>query len=122
MIQNNFNVNPVSFKNKYEVIKKSDIIITATSAPHYIIKKNNLENLGFNKELLIIDLAVPRDVEESVDELNNVSLFNIEDIFEISQSNAEKRIETSLKYAYLINDQIDICIDWFKRKKKLCRK
>jgi glutamyl-tRNA reductase len=122
-IKNDFNVNPVNFKDKYKIIEKSDIVITATSAPHYIITKKELEKYNINKKIIFFDMAVPRDIEESIKEFSNVELYNIEDIFNKSKNNLEKRRVKSEEYKYIVDEQVVTCLDWFKRRQsKLCIK
>lgn len=60
-------------KDLNNILKKTDILITATSAPHTII---NLNNFPDEKEMTIVDLAVPEDVDKKVRELKSVKYFN----------------------------------------------
>ncbi len=75
------------------VIQDSDIFISCTGAPHPVILPQHLSNLS--KPLLLIDLAVPRDIAPEVRDLPNVTLIDMDDISQISQSNIEQR--TSIK-------------------------
>ena len=55
-----------------------DIVISATSAPHLIIEKAKIEDiLNDGKKRFFLDLAVPRDIEISIVEFENVSLYNL---------------------------------------------
>lgn len=68
-------IETAEFSQKYDIIKESDIVISATSAPHPVIlkgKMGNIENDG--KKRLFLDLAVPRDIEATVGENKNISL------------------------------------------------
>lgn len=67
------------FDELKEILKTSDILITATRSPHFIIRKETLEGLG-GRRIFIIDLAVPRDVDPRVRELENIDLFYLEDL------------------------------------------
>jgi glutamyl-tRNA reductase len=60
-----------------------DILISSTSAPHYILDRARLEplmKLRRNRPLLLIDIAVPRDIDPAVNFLENVYLYNIDDL------------------------------------------
>ena len=57
---------PVEYKNRYEILKKIDILITATGAPHTIISYDNMPEL--KNKLYIMDLAIPRDVDDRIRE------------------------------------------------------
>ncbi len=72
--------------NRY--LGRSDLIITATSSPNLILRKKQLEqtldNRRLDEPLLIIDLAVPRDVEPEVGELPGVNFFNVDQLKNIN--------------------------------------
>jgi len=90
----------VKFDMLEKYMTKCDVVISATSAPHYILKKEFVERVmdtrfssGNDSEVLIIDIALPRDVEEDVSEIEGVKLFTIDDLRKISDKNLEKRKE-----------------------------
>jgi len=114
-IKSDFNVESIGFNEKYEGVKKADIIISATSAPHLIIKKDKC-NFDLNNKIFL-DLAVPRDIDTDILKVKGVKLFNIEDVFKLSNENMEKRKEVSQEYKYVIEDQIEKCIKWFNGRK-----
>jgi glutamyl-tRNA reductase len=63
-----------------ELLKYSDIIITATKSPNYILDINNSEFIPKNKKILIIDISLPRNVNPNIlDKHKNISLLTIED-------------------------------------------
>jgi len=71
-----------------------DIVISSTSAPHYILDRPKLEVLmkqRRNRPLLLIDIAVPRDIAPEVNLLDNVYLYNIDDLQAIAQNYLELR-------------------------------
>ena len=115
---NDFCVESINFKDKCTAIKNADIIISATSAPHYVIKKENvIKYISDKKKRLFIDLAVPRDIEESLAQIEGITIYNLEDIFSESSINMDKRKEISNNYKYLIDEQKDKLLEWFKRRK-----
>jgi len=73
-----------------------DIVISSTSAPHYIIDTTKLEplmKLRRNRPLLLIDIAVPRDIDPAVNFLENVYLYNIDDLQAIADDYLRQRKE-----------------------------
>jgi len=101
-----------------EEIKKADIIISATSAPHTIIKKDDIEkNKEKDKELIIFDLAVPRDVSPEVRKIKDVILFDLEDInIEITNNYQKRKVEV-IKAEQIIEREIKKI--WEKKKLEL---
>ena len=75
---------------------KIDIVISSTSAPHYVLDRQKLAPLmalRANRPLLLIDIAVPRDVEPEVNFLDNVYLYNIDDLQAIADDYLKQRRE-----------------------------
>jgi glutamyl-tRNA reductase len=75
-------------------LANTDIIVTCAGAPHRIINSEQIERsmrLRPESPLAIIDIAVPRNVEPDVAEIENVFLFNIDDLIVISEANRKKR-------------------------------
>ena len=116
-ISNVYNTDVIGFEDKLAEVAKSDIIISATSAPHAIIKKEEiLPLLDEKKEYIFLDLAVPRDVEEELDELKNVNLYNIDDVWGVYYENLENRENLLTKYEYLLGEQMINLKKWFEYK------
>jgi glutamyl-tRNA reductase len=73
-----------------------DILISSTAAPHYILDRAKLEPLmktRRNRPLLLIDIAVPRDIDPEVNFLENVYLYNIDDLQAIANDSLQQRRE-----------------------------
>ena len=116
-VSNIYNADVISFENKLEEVAKSDVIISATSAPHAIIKKEEiLPLLNKNKEYVFLDLAVPRDIEEGLNELKNINLYNIDDVWGVYYENLENRENLLTKYEYMLGEQMINLKKWFEYK------
>lgn len=84
----------VRFDNLKECLKKADIVITATKSPHFIINKETIGETVSQKRLLIVDLAMPRDVDPRVAEIDGVELFDSENLGSVIRENRDrKRLE-----------------------------
>lgn len=71
--------NRISYSERMNFIKNCDIVISATASPNYTIKYEDLKNTLYKKNLILIDLAVPRDIESEVRELTDICLYDIDD-------------------------------------------
>jgi glutamyl-tRNA reductase len=69
----------ISYDKRYQAIEKADIVISATTSPHLTISANEMNSLK-KWPKIIVDLAVPRDIEPSVKDLGGVTLLTIDDI------------------------------------------
>ena len=88
---------------------KIDIVISSTSAPHYILDRAKLEplmKLRKNRSLLLIDIAVPRDIEPEVNFLENVYLYNIDDLQAIADDYLKQRREEIEGCEKIINEKV----------------
>ena len=112
-------VQTAEFSEKYNIIKNMDIVISATSAPHLIIEKAKIEDiLKDGKKRFFLDLAVPRDIEISIGEFENVSLYHLEDIWDEYNKNVEKRDEIVEKYFYIIEEQLKKIAEKLEKRRK----
>lgn len=116
-IQETHGVDVVRFEDKNESIIASEVIISATSAPHYILKYDELKDQLSGKKVFL-DLAVPRDIEEEIGKIEGMSLFNLDDIWNIYEENVSNRDSKLIEYSYLIEEQIKIVKKWFYYKNK----
>ena|SRR3989338_7063279 len=85
---------PVSFWDIKEVLQKVDVCICSVGAPHYILEKETLEKIMPIRRktgLLCVDISIPRNIEPSVTEVENVSLITIDDLGDVVAENMEKR-------------------------------
>jgi len=99
-----YNCKAFRFDEMKPFLEFTDVLITATSAPHIIIKP---EHISPNQKILIFDLAFPRDVDERVGLLPNVTLYNLEDIkFRVNQ-NVDARINELTLANNIIDEEVD---------------
>ncbi len=71
-----------------------DIVIASSGAPHYILMKDQMRKVidaRRNRPMFLIDIAVPRNIEPSVNELDNVFLYDIDDLQKVVEQNVEGR-------------------------------
>lgn len=108
-------VKTVKYEDRYKIVKDVDIIISATSAPHLIFSKDNMPKL--NKKLYILDLALPRDVDEDITNLENVELYDIDDLKKVSEENLNKRQQLAKQAEVIIEEDVNEFMDWLEKVK-----
>lgn len=96
----------VRFDRLREFLKKADVVITATASPHFIIKKETLEGV-INHKLLIVDLALPRNVDPRIKELKEVDLFCLEDLGTVIENNKDKRMQEAKRVGAFLDDEVE---------------
>lgn len=100
-------------------LKDVDIVISSTASPLPIIGKGMVERTLVarnNRKMLFIDLAVPRDVEEEINQLNHVHLYTIDDLQKTVESNLQQRSIAAKQAQYIIQEQAEQFIDWLKAR------
>jgi glutamyl-tRNA reductase len=82
------------FDQLQDAINSADVVISSTSAPHTIIHQQHVQTalaVRGDRPLVLIDLAVPRDVDEDVIDVPGVHLFNVDDLQGVVASNLDRR-------------------------------
>jgi glutamyl-tRNA reductase len=99
----------VQFDDWSAEFEKIDIAISSTSAPHHILDRAKLEPLmkaRKNRPLLLIDIAVPRDIAPEVNFLENVYLYNIDDLQSIADDYLKQRKEEIVRCEEIIAEKV----------------
>ena len=96
----------------------ADVVISATSAPHYILLKSDIEMAmaGRSNKLLIIDIANPRDVDQVAAEVSGVQLHNIDSLKNISRENMMQRMAEAARVEEIITEELQLLRAKYKRK------
>lgn len=80
--------------NLSEMLEQADLVVASTSAEHYLIEPTNLKKIMRARRyrpLFLIDIAVPRNIDPRVVSLDNVYLYNIDDLSQVVASNLKER-------------------------------
>jgi glutamyl-tRNA reductase len=91
-----------------------DIAISSTSAPHYILDRQRVELLmkqRRNRPLLLIDIAVPRDIDPDVNLMSDVYLYNIDDLQAIANGYLDQRREEVARCEEIIREKVQALLD-----------
>lgn len=85
---------PVDFAVLQQALAEADIVISSTAAPHCVVRLADVVGamrVRHNRPLFLIDIAVPRDIDPAVTELNNVYLYDIDDLQAVVEQNLNYR-------------------------------
>ncbi len=100
---------PVSFDEIPQQVLAADIVITSTASREFVITYSMVKNLlkkRRNRPLFFIDIAVPRDVEPKVNNLNNVYLYDIDDLKGVIELNKYQRQQEAVKAERIISEEV----------------
>lgn len=108
----------VKYDSMEQYIPKSDVVISATKAPHFVLTHEIMSRLIKKREngMMLIDIGNPRNIENSVGDIQGVSLYNIDSLRSISEANLEKRKEEAKKVEIIIEEEIEHLKKQYKRQ------
>ena len=109
----------VKFDDWAHEFEKIDIVISSTAAPHHILDRTKLEPLmkrRKNRPLLLIDIAVPRDIDPAVNQLDNVYLYDVDDLQSIAHDYLEQRKEEISRCEAIIEEKVQGLLDQTTRR------
>ncbi|MCI8821219.1 MAG: glutamyl-tRNA reductase [Lachnospiraceae bacterium] len=87
----------MEYDNRYELMDEMDVIISATSSPHYTITYDKLAKcLRTSRQRVLVDLAVPIDIEEKTEWLPGIRRYDVDDFQELAKVNNEKKRHEAL--------------------------
>ena len=87
-----------------------DIVITSSGAPHYILRKEAMKRVieaRRNRPMFLIDIAVPRNIEPGVNELDNIFLYDIDDLQRVVQQNVQGRMGEVGQAEEIISEEVE---------------
>jgi len=99
---------PIMFYELFEYLPKADIVISSVSAQGYVINREEVAEvctLRDGKPLILIDISVPRSINPNVAGLENVYLYNIDDLKSVAESNLLIRTEEAEKANQIIRER-----------------
>jgi len=112
-----FGSHPISFEEIDSYLVEADIVITSTASSGFILTKDRVKGIirkRRNRPLFFIDIAVPRDVEPEVNDLNNIYLYDIDDLKGIAHMNMEQRRQEAIKAERIIEEEVIKFDKWLK--------
>ncbi len=112
-----FGAQAVAWEDAMTSADNVDIIITSTGAPHYVVKTWQTQQLMTRRqgrELFFIDIAVPRDVDPEVAQINGVTLYNIDDLESVVESNIKFRQEEAKSARKIVDSNVAAIMERFK--------
>lgn len=101
----------INYGERLDFLPKCDLVVSATASPNYTLTMEQIENAEIPGHVVLIDLAVPRDIEPSAGTLNNVTLYDI-DSFKIDA--VSPKLQASLDQAgEILREQQEEFYNWY---------
>lgn len=104
-----FNGQAIRFEELYDTVDKADIVITSTGAPHAIFRREHGEKFlkqRRNRPMFFIDIAVPRDVDPAMNELDGIFVYDIDDLQQVVSANLADRSQEARRAEQVIDEEV----------------
>jgi glutamyl-tRNA reductase len=97
-----------------DALPEVDIVITSSGAPHYILRQDEMRRVieaRRNRPMFVIDIAVPRNVEPAVNELDNVFLYDIDDLARVVDANRQARSREAEEAETIVAEEVERLVE-----------
>ncbi len=106
---------PVPYQEYLQHLKAADIVVSSTACPHFVVTRRDAEEIATarqHKPMVMIDMAVPRDIEPSVGGVKGVHLFDMDDLEQVVKQNTREREADAEDAEKIVNAEVQ----GFRRK------
>jgi glutamyl-tRNA reductase len=107
----------VTFESFRQEMVGADIVISATSAPHVILKKEDMQAVIHQRRhrpIFLIDIADPRDIDPTCNEVDNVYLYNIDHLQSVVEANLKERRREAERAEPIIEREVGVFLTWLR--------
>jgi len=112
-----FRGEPIPFEEIYRGLRRVDIVISATNSPQYLLHHEEVAKVikdRKQKPIFFIDIADPRDIEPEVGDIENVYLYNIDDLQKVANDNIQDREKEAQKAEAIVRDEVVKFVNWYQ--------
>ena len=112
-----FNGTPIMFREFPHYLKRVDIVIASTAAPKYIIRPEQIDEVikeRKNRSMFFIDISVPRNVDPLINNIDNIYLYNVDDLQGVVEANMKERAKEAKAAEVIIDEEIENFYKWVK--------
>lgn len=110
-----FDGRAVRFEDFLTELVNTDIVICSTGASAYVLKKEQMQRImreRKQKPVFLIDISVPRNLDPNINDIDNVYLYNIDDLQEVVDTNMLERKREAEKAEKIIDEEVDKFKNW----------
>jgi len=107
----------ITFDDFRQEMVGADIVISATSAPHLLLKREDLEAVILRRRhrpIFLIDISDPRNIDPACNDIDNVYLYNIDDLQAVVNANVEERRQEAERAAPIIEREVAVYLTWLR--------
>jgi glutamyl-tRNA reductase len=109
----------VDYRIYRDRLKDVDIVITSSAAPGYLLTKDDMKAIRSarrNRPMFLIDIAVPRNIDPAVNELDNMFVYDIDDLQKAVEENMKARLGEAEAADKIIAEEVDRLESWVRTR------
>ncbi len=114
-----FNGIAVKFDQLFHYMSQADIVISSTAAQHYVIKYQEMQvvmDQRAGKTIMMIDIAVPRDIDPEVGKLPGVNLYDVDNLQNVVDAHLAERRKAAVAAEGIIEEELDEFMKWLSTR------
>lgn len=107
----------IPYEDLFTRMREADILISSTAATHYVVTKDKVSGSLRGRKgspLFMIDIAVPRDIDPACNDLDDVFLYDIDDLSGVVEGNLEERMREAERAEHIIDDEMRAFERWLE--------
>jgi glutamyl-tRNA reductase len=112
-----FNGESIPFDDISQGLRRADIVISSTGSPHHILTHEQVAKVlrdRKQKPIFFIDIAVPRDIDPSVNDIENAYLYNMDDLQQVVNQNIQDREQEAKKAEAIVEEEVAKFVHWYR--------
>lgn len=116
-LADHFDAESIALPQLGDRLQEADIIISSTASPLPVLGKGMVERAlkkRKNRPFLMVDIAVPRDIEPEVTDLDNVYLYTVDDLQDVIDDNIQSRKAAAEQAEELVQDEVENFLSWLR--------
>ncbi len=105
------------FEEMGQGLRRTDVVISATNSPQYLIGYDQIVKMMRDrkqKPIFFIDIADPRDIEPRVGDIENVYLYNIDDLQNVANEHIKDRQKEAQRAEAIVHDEVEKFVNWYR--------
>ncbi|TZE81809.1 glutamyl-tRNA reductase [Calorimonas adulescens] len=107
-------IHVVPYEQKYLHIASSDIVISATNAPHYTVSYEKFREVYNERKICMVDIALPRDIDPRIGQMKGVSLYTLDDLKKTAEENKKERLSLITVIEEMVKEEVKEFDKWYK--------
>lgn len=112
-----FHGEAIPFSELPHALIRTDIVISSTGSPDFLVKKEEVSSIMRRRKhspLFFIDIAVPRDIDPQINTVDNVYLYNIDDLQEVAETNIKDRQREAREAEAIVAAEVEKFCRWYQ--------